>query len=51
MERLSETVLRYAQGQPEGTPVLAKTRDECARRASAGRRAEESALAARLMIA
>ena len=24
MERLSETVLRYAQGQPEGAPVLAK---------------------------
>lgn len=24
MERLSETILRYAQGQPEGTPVLAK---------------------------
>lgn len=24
MERLSETVLGYAQGQPEGTPVLAK---------------------------
>lgn len=24
MERLSETVLRYAQRQPEGTPVLAK---------------------------
>ena len=24
MERLSETVLRHAQGQPEGTPVLAK---------------------------
>ena len=24
MERLSDTILRYAQGQPEGTPVLAK---------------------------
>ena len=24
MERLSETISRYAQGQPEGTPVLAK---------------------------
>ena len=24
MERLSETVLRYARSQPEGTPVLAK---------------------------
>ena len=24
MERLSESVLRHAQGQPEGTPVLAK---------------------------
>ena len=24
MERLSETVLRHAQGQPEGTPLLAK---------------------------
>ena len=24
MERLSETILRHAQGQPEGTPVLAK---------------------------